>query len=501
MATTSRSCIFMTPAPSNAAPSWTFEPALYGAIVVLLAAPFFIFDTIPLYDLPNHIARQHILFGDGAAGADAYYRADWRFLPNLALEGATFALHRFVSVDGAIRVFLAATVVQLFLGAVALNRALSGAARPFALPAALFAFSGPLMFGFVNYCFGLGMALWVFAAWLRWRARMAFMPLLAFLASLILAAHLMAFAIYAIAVVACWASEAIPKALREGTPYALARSALELVHLAAPLALYAALAPHAAYLATPQYGAWIVRFLALSAAWGPEQPVFDLACYGLAAAGGLAVAPRLVLARPMLAPLAALAVAFLAAPHRLGEATFIDYRVPTAIFLFLTGALAWRDRADPWRRPATFFVAALFGARYAVMCVQWASWQPIYAEYRAAFALLPQGARLLPLSAAPETADLRDHPPLGHVAAFAVTQKGALIPNLFAGEGFQPLAYAPTYAALHTMRPSARDAAHYDYVLALHPERFAAGELPAFETIARGATFSLGRLLPPDAAP
>jgi hypothetical protein len=60
---------------------------LLGALTVVLIAPFFVFRTIPLYDLPNHIARQHILFGDGAAGATLYYGVAWRLIPNLAMEG------------------------------------------------------------------------------------------------------------------------------------------------------------------------------------------------------------------------------------------------------------------------------------------------------------------------------------------------------------------------------------------------------------------------------
>ena len=40
---------------------------VYGAVVVFLAAPFFVFDTIPLYDLPNHMAQQIIRHVDQMA--------------------------------------------------------------------------------------------------------------------------------------------------------------------------------------------------------------------------------------------------------------------------------------------------------------------------------------------------------------------------------------------------------------------------------------------------
>lgn len=152
------------------------DAALFAALTLVLVAPFFVFETIPLYDLPNHIARQHILFGDGAPGASVYYSAHWRLIPNLAMEGFVFALHPLMSVDVGVRAFLAATAAQLFLGTVALNRALFGDSGRFALAACLSAYNGPFLFGFVNLAFGMGMALWVFALWLRWRRHSASVP-------------------------------------------------------------------------------------------------------------------------------------------------------------------------------------------------------------------------------------------------------------------------------------------------------------------------------------
>ena len=133
------------------------DALLYGAVVLVLVAPFFVFDTIPLYDLPDHIARQHLLFGNAAPGMESYYEARWRLIPNLALEGTVFLLHYVLSIDLCIRIFLALTVGQLFLGTLALHHALFGRCGRLPLAAALFAYTGPLLFGFVNFCFGSGL--------------------------------------------------------------------------------------------------------------------------------------------------------------------------------------------------------------------------------------------------------------------------------------------------------------------------------------------------------
>jgi hypothetical protein len=134
--------------------------------------------------------------------------------------------------------------------------------------------------------------------------------------------------------------------------------------------------------------------------------------------------------------------------------------------------------------------------RLGFLYSQWASWQPDYAAYRTAFALLPPGAKLLPLEADPGRISLYDHPPLGHVAALAVTERGTLIPTLFADSDHQILSYKPAFAALSTATPTIMDAVSYDYVLLIHPERFDPGLLPPYRMIARGRTFILGRLRP-----
>src|SRR5665213_2814861 len=97
---------------------FTDSATVHAAVTLLLVAPFFVLRDILLYDLPNHSARQHILFGDGAPGAAQYYVAQWRLLPNLALDAWVGAFHHLVSVDLAVRLFLAATLTQLFSGTI-----------------------------------------------------------------------------------------------------------------------------------------------------------------------------------------------------------------------------------------------------------------------------------------------------------------------------------------------------------------------------------------------
>ncbi|MDE2228296.1 MAG: hypothetical protein KGL11_04560 [Alphaproteobacteria bacterium] len=457
---------------------------LYGLATILLVTPFVVFRDVPLYDLPNHLASLHVLFG-GAPGADRYYAAEWRLVPNLAAEAWVWFLHRFVSVDAALRLFLAATVAQLFWGAVALNRALFGGRNRFALAAALFAYNGPLLFGFIDLSFGLGMALWAVAAWIRWRDEPWALPFFALIACLVLFAHLFAFAVYALVLCAYEFGAA-----GRGRQHAR-RGLFALLHLLAPAALYFLAMPHALG-GGVAYGSPLLKFAQLASAIGFYNPLFDaLSLLALLIAAGL-VAHRLAFAHDMMLPLVALAVAYVVLPHQLGSATFVDYRMPATFALFLCGSLAWRESRRRTRAEA--FVLALFGLRWLVTMAQFHSWQGDYAEYRAAFALLPQDAKLLPLARDPNAVDPALHPPLAHVDALAVGERGALVPDLFAGLGYELLTYRQPYRALATQTPTAALAPDFDYVLLIRPEELSAAQVPRYREVAAGRTFVLGKL-------
>lgn len=457
---------------------------LYALATALLVAPFFVFRDIPLYDLPNHRAALQLLFG-GVPGADRYYAVEWRLVPNLAAAAWGAVFHHIVSIDGALRLFLAAVVTQLFWGAVALHRALFGGRNRFALAAALFAYNGPLLFGFINLSFGIGMMLWAAAAWIRGRDQPWALPVFATIGCLILLAHVFAFATYAL-VLCAYELGAAGSRRRHWH-----RELVALLHLIAPAALYAFAMPHVigggvAYVSPS------TKLVQLVGAIGFYNPRFDAASLlGILIAAGFA-AHRLEFAREMALPIAALVIAYVALPHQIGTATFVDYRMPPIIALVLCGSLTWRESRRRTRAEA--FVLAVFALRWLVTVIQFHAWQADYDEYRAAFAQLPPGATLLPLQRDPNVVEPVAHPPLAHVDALAVSERGALVPDLFADLGYTLLRYREPYAAFATQTPTSALATHFDYVLLIRPSELSPAQLPRYRELARGRTFILGQI-------
>ncbi len=169
-------------------------------LALIIVLPFGATSVLPLLDYPNHLARMGILAAHGADPAfDAMYRVHWALFPNLAMDLVVPPLARILPLGAAGSAFAAAAALLCVFGTVALHRALFG---PGIWPyvSALTAYNFVLTNGFLNYLFGLGVALWAAAFWVRLTSRglpirIGF-AVLAGLACLI--CHIFAFAIMAL---------------------------------------------------------------------------------------------------------------------------------------------------------------------------------------------------------------------------------------------------------------------------------------------------------------
>ncbi|MGH6994970.1 MAG: hypothetical protein ACREES_04680, partial [Stellaceae bacterium] len=261
--------------------------------------------------------------------------------------------------------------------------------------------------------------------------------------------------------------------------------------LLVPVALYAFGMRHAVG-GGLAYVSPLLKFIQLAGAIGFYNPLFDMLSLLAALLGLTLVAHRLEFARDMTLPLTALVVAYVALPHQIGVTPFVDYRLPPMIALLLCGSLNWRESRR--RTHAELFVATLFALRWLVTVVQFHGWQADYAEYRTAFAQLPQGVRLLPLTRDANSINPAAHPPLAYIAALAVGERGALVPDLFAGSGNELVDYRPPYQAIATQVPTAALAPNFDYVLVIRPDELSAAQVPRYREVGRGRTFVLGQI-------
>jgi hypothetical protein len=153
-------------------PAWDIPARMLVAtsFVVLLTAasllPVLLTPIPAMVDYPNHLARMYILSQNGVPDANPYYEVAWALYPNLAMDLLVPQMARLTSVEDATRLFLLLSQLLIVGGALALERVVKGRVHLAGFAALMFLYCLPFTWGFVNFEFGLGVALWGIAAYL-----------------------------------------------------------------------------------------------------------------------------------------------------------------------------------------------------------------------------------------------------------------------------------------------------------------------------------------------
>ncbi|HEV2299984.1 MAG TPA: hypothetical protein VGR91_00315, partial [Stellaceae bacterium] len=159
-----RTAIFPDPLRSNAGLGGRASRvwAGFAALLALCALPVFSSVLPPLVDYPNHLARMHLL----AEGGNAFYQVHWAAIPNLAEDLVVPTLSRLLPLALAAKLFLVMSFALSASGVLWLNRVATGGWRLWPLLAFLLLYSRVFLWGFLNYLFGIGLALVGAGLWL-----------------------------------------------------------------------------------------------------------------------------------------------------------------------------------------------------------------------------------------------------------------------------------------------------------------------------------------------
>jgi len=420
--------------------------AVFAAFAVLLAIVSIpVFSTVlpPLVDYPNHLARLHLL----TEGGNQFYAVRWAPLPDLAADLMVPTLARVMPLEWAGRLFLILTFALLAGGTVWLNRFATGRWRWWPLIAFLLLYDRILLWGFLNYLFGLGVALCGLAIWLSLEDR----PVRRVAASSLVAlaaffSHIEAFGIYALAI----AGIELPGVLSLPRAYffrgAAERLALGGVQFVVPAILFLFCQPPSEGGPISYGNVFRKADLLFSVFDNYSRPV-DIACFVLFVAllGVLAWRRRLGIAPRLSVALAVLVAAYLLLPSQMMTGSGVDRRLPVALFLLLIAA-----SAPTLQRRTAIVVAVAFAAifivRMAIIEAVWLKADRVYAADIAVIDSLPRSAKLA-VAYPPDDVNASAIPEL-HVATLAVARREAFVPTLFAYPTQQPIALRPPYDAI-----------------------------------------------------
>jgi hypothetical protein len=374
---------------------WT---ALAGLCAILIA-PLLVVDVPPLLDYPNHLARIFVLASLAHDPVLArFYAPHWSIIPNLALDLAGPPLMHLLPVHVAGRLLIAISVLLPVLGAIAYSVALCpGATRrwwPFG--AGLAAYNVCLLYGFLNFCIAIGVALLLAAAWLRWREErpVTAVALAAAGGPILFACHLMGVIFFGLLVGATelyrleqmgWRDPRLVRA-------AIRRGTIVLLAFTAPAVLYA-------LSALRQLGGDAVF---VSPAIKLLHLVFTFANYSLpldlaTAAVAVSVPPvALVLGRgrfpgPARNAILLILVAYLAAPYAWKGTYGLDMRFAVMLMFMLFAGFVPHAAPPPLRTTVTAMVTVLFVARMGLLIIAWAAHAEDIADLRRVLAPVQPG--------------------------------------------------------------------------------------------------------------
>ena len=432
---------------------------LLGLLLLLTAVPLLAPVIPPLLDLPGHMGSYEILLhhaDDPTLGN--FYGFRWQLVGNLALELLILPVGHLLGVEAGTKLLVLLIPVLTALGLLLVAQRGHGRIPPTALLALPFAYNYPFHFGFVNYCFGMALALLAFALWMRLGdagggARRA-LPF-ALIAPVIWLAHAVAWALLC---VLCGIDE-LRRQRRLGRPWpaALAWGIAQSLPLATPLLLMP-LSPHAGpfsaygFLQPTAIAKWILalnrdRWMAFDLA----TTAIVLAALALAATGrlGLRFAPRLAW------PAAALLAVYLLAPQSINGSAFVGARIiPYAAAL---GLLA--IESVPGSRHARLIAlesAAFFLVRTAGTTVSLWLYDRSYRAALTALDAIPRGSTIAAFSPQGCTPSLHywGNPRLQHLASLAIVRRHAFTNDQWAIPGLQLVTVRYAAAAPLTMDPS-----------------------------------------------
>jgi hypothetical protein len=420
---------------------------LFAALLAVAAVPVLVSRDLPLFDYPNHLARLHVLAAwSDSADLQRFYAVAWRPLPNLAMDLLVPPLAPVLPLAWAGKAFVLITLFLLAAGAALLHRVLFGTWSAWSCLAFLLLYSRVLLWGFLNYLFGLGLGLIAFAVWVALARRPAGLRLAvaSIFALAVFFAHLLAYGLLAVLMLGHAAGRALQ---RRGSPRRAVGEFLIAVAALVPALAVLALATPGSAGGTIGFGHFARKLDLLFSVFDNYNRPFDIAGFVLVIAA-LAVAfwrGWVRIETSMALPLTLLTLVYLAMPSRLATAYGADHRLPLLLGLVVVAASGWR-RGARGQRLFLSAALALFLARIAVVTASWQASDRVYGPALAALDHLPEGSRL---AVAYPVEALHSQPtPLTHFPTLAVARRDAFVPTLFAFPTQQPITLRPGYRAL-----------------------------------------------------
>jgi hypothetical protein len=424
---------------------------IFALFLILALCPGLLISFPAMVDYPNHLARMFILSRDGTPAENPFYQVNWAVYPNLAMDLIVPRLARVMSVEAATRSFYVFSQILIVSGALAIEYAVKGRFHVAGIVAVMFLYSLPFAWGFVNFEFGMGVALWGIAIALIAQEQRRAVRLAAHSAfvALLFVAHFFALGIYGVTI----GIHELWRAWSRRAP--LTETFARMTILALPALAVVALMIFSGGSIGGSGTKWFFEYKPL---WlfhimnGYNLPLSTLSVlillglvYILAKRGAL----RIERAGIWLAT--GFAILYVLMPSKLLDTSFVDLRVVVAAALILPAFVSVSFPNPRWKLGVAFCVVFIVSANVALVFLVWNSYRAEYQAMIESFTKIQKGSLVL-IGHSGEA----DDPPLGnldeypiyHAPVLAVAYADAFVPTFFTAPGKQPVVVRSAYQHL-----------------------------------------------------
>lgn len=424
---------------------------VFGILLVASLSPL-LFVAIPaMVDYPNHLARMYILASAGTPAANPFYQTAWALYPNLAMDLVIPQIARLTGVENATRLFLLLSELVLVSGTLAIEWAVKGRIQLAAAAALIFLYALPFTWGFLNFEFGLGVALWgiAFGIMVFERSWISRLSVNTIFVAVLFASHFFALGVYGLTlgILELW------RAREKKAPYR--ETAMRLVTLAVPALILLVVMKLTGGAIGGGENDWHFQFKAL---WpyiilnGYSTTVSAVTTvlligflYVVGKRGMLKIQPAGICLA------AGFFVLYLAIPSQLLGTAFVDLRMIVAGALIVPSFCSLSLPNRQWKRAALACVVAVTLPNLAVVYKVWLSYRADYADMIQSFDKLKKGSRVLVggsrVGDDPPLDDLTTYP-ISHGPTLAVHYADAFVADLFTSAGKQPIRPRPAFERL-----------------------------------------------------
>ena len=402
----------------------------YGLLTCLALSPLLFATLPPLVDLPNHVARIHILANYGQdADLQNNYLTTWRprtyLLPDLLCVG----LAKILPIYLVGRLYVAAAITALAAATFWLSKQLVGRPSIWVFAALLFLFNLPLAWGFINFLLGTALALLAFGVWLKHdgKPRWSTSVWMTILALATYFTHIVAVALLGLLMLAHQIQFYVDKHGFSWRAFMVRWAHIGLYFVVPTSLFWLEDAGETVRSGATIYGDAASKLRALLSPTLLSGGAIELCTWVFVAAtfGLLAVRKSLRISRSAHIPLILLVIVALAMPLRLSGVFGLDFRLPVVVCLLLVAGIQDVKVSPRWQQALIACGLTLFLTRTYTVANAWHIWDQQIQELREGLTTVERGARVLSVGTV--------YPSHFHINALAAIDRSAFVPTLFTG--------------------------------------------------------------------